>query len=116
MNFVIVLLVVTALLAGCNRPSSPPAVNTSREFCEMQASNARIDEVCAIELSKREIAARLNGKVFEKYQAEFDSANKTWTVTAYDDYGPPDSEKFVVVSLDGEIVDFRGGLSNPRVQ
>ena len=116
MNIVIALLVATALLAGCDRSTGRPAANSSRESCEIQGSKAGIDEACAIELSKREIAKKLNGKVFEKYQAEFDATSKTWTVMAYDEYGPPDSEKFVVISLRGEIVDFRGGLSSPRVQ
>jgi hypothetical protein len=58
----VLILTLAAFLAAC----APPKDQLADDSCEAKASKAAMDESCVIELSKREIAARLDGTTYAK--------------------------------------------------
>jgi hypothetical protein len=99
----VLFLVLAAFLSACGQPKDQLA-----DSCEIKASRRAIDESCAIEISKREVATRLGNTVYAKYNVRFDSAEKLWFVMAYNENGPPDSHVYLSIVPNGEVKDFRG--------
>jgi hypothetical protein len=100
----VVIISLAAAVSGCARPKDQLA----NDSCQVKASKAGLDEPCAIELSKREIAARLGDTTYAKYNARFDPAERLWIVMAYNEDGPPDSHVYLSITPTGQVKDFRG--------
>jgi hypothetical protein len=103
-SLIALVLALVLVVAGCAKPVD----QSSNESCETKASKAALDESCVIELSKKEIATRLNGTVYGKYQVTFDPVEKLWIVMAYNEKGPPDSHVYLSITPTGEVKDLRG--------
>jgi hypothetical protein len=99
-----VVLATAVVVAACAQPKDQFA----NDSCEVKASKAAVDESCAIELSKPEVAARLGDTAYAKYNARFDPAERLWIVMAYNEDGPPDSHVYLSITLTGKVTDFRG--------
>jgi hypothetical protein len=78
------------------------------ESCQAKASKGVMDPACVVELSKREIAARLHNTAYAKYNVRFDPDDEIWVVMAYNENGPPDSHVYLSITPTGEVKDFRG--------
>lgn len=74
-----------------------------------QVSQNAVDENCAIEFAKSEIA-RKDGKVrYTKFSADYDPDKKAWAVMAVSEPMVPGGHVFVSIGLDGKVLDFMPG-------
>jgi hypothetical protein len=100
---------MTCLLASCDSrtASTPAAANDA--MCAAKATQGALDEACAIEIAKGEIARQLKGVHYSKYTARFDTKDRQWVVMAYDENGPPDSHTFLLISPTGKVEQIHQG-------
>ena len=68
-----------------------------------------VDQGCAIEIAKSEIARREGVQPYSRFSANFDDKDGTWVVMAIHEPEQPGGHIFVLVSTDGRVLDYALG-------
>jgi hypothetical protein len=96
----------TMLIVGCTPKGSDPRVDTLPVAC----SEVRpITNECAIEIAKVEIAKRQGNQLYNRFTAEYGDKERNWMVTAIYEPEKPGGHAFILVSIDGRVLDYQLG-------
>jgi hypothetical protein len=82
-----------------------PAWDAVSADCAQKAAMVELDSKCAEDIAKAEMSVRLSGREYPDFKARFDDTRRSWRVMAYDENGPPDSHRYVEISMAGELLD-----------
>jgi hypothetical protein len=100
----VLVTIIVACFAACGRGSGRSFADSCNSSCAAKASRGALDKACVVELAKAEIAKRLKDRHYSKYTAHFDAKYRQWTVVAYNDNDPPDSETYLLISPKGDLL------------
>jgi hypothetical protein len=108
LRHVLFVSAMTALLPACTgQVQAAPARASS---CEELSKKRALDESCAIEIAKKEVASREGGRQYVKFKARFDEKDKLWVVEAIRELNVPGAYVVVAVTTDGQVKDYSHGL------
>jgi hypothetical protein len=109
--FAIGLFALLGTLAsiGCKQKDKALARESSSPHCVNDSKGSTISEACAIEVAKTEIARREGAQPYIRFTADYDAKEANWAVMAIYEPEKPGGHLFVLVSRDGQVLDYAVG-------
>jgi hypothetical protein len=94
---------------GCTQEQQAVPQQLNGAPCVSTSKGSQISEGCAIEVAKAEIARREGTQPYSRFSADYDAKNATWAVMAIFEPEKPGGHLFILVSRDGQVLDYALG-------
>lgn len=94
---------------GCKQEQQAAPRQSNSANCVIDSKGLPINEACAIEVAKAEIERREGTQPYSRFSADYDAKDATWAVMAIYEPEKPGGHLFILVSRDGQVLDYALG-------
>jgi hypothetical protein len=94
---------------GCSQEQQAASRQSNSVHCVSDSKGSPINEACAIEVAKAEIMRREGSQPYSRFSADYDAKDATWAVMAIYEPEKPGGHLFILVSRDGQVLDYALG-------